>query len=292
MKGSGTMRQEKTIGVDMGGTNIRAARVGQQGIEERRCIPCPATGSKDEVLDCLTDLIQPLMDPDVVAIGAGIPSVIDTEQGIVYQAANIPSWDEVPLKEILTGKFGVRVDLDNDSNCFTLGLARYGEGRSFRHFVGITLGTGLGAGIVINGQLYHGFNGGAGEVGSLPYRDSDFEHYCSSHYFLEQCGEDASSLARKAEQGNDKAMLRWRQFGTHMGELVKALMYAYDPEAVVMGGGIAKAFPLFKATMMATAQTFPYPKSVGHLHVIATKLADAALLGAASLNHKYEEGIV
>lgn len=278
------MRNSKAIGVDMGGTNIRAACIGDQGVEAMRSIPCPARASKDEVIDSLIDLISPLMDPDVVAIGAGIPSVIDTDKGIVYQAANIPSWDEVPLKDILTDRFHVRVNLENDSNCFTLGVARYGEGRAYRHFVGITLGTGLGAGVFINGQLYHGFNGGAGEVGSLPYRDSDFEHYCSSHYFMEQCGMDACSLAQEAAQSNEKAISLWQQFGTHMGEMVKALMFAYDPEAVVMGGGIAKAFPLFKEAMLRKVESFPYPKSVEHLHVVATKLDNAALLGAASLN--------
>ena len=268
----------------MGGTNIRAARIGDQGIEAMRSIPCPSKASKEEVIDSLVNLIDPLMSPDVVAIGAGIPSVIDIDKGIVYQAANIPSWDEVPLKDILTDRFHVRVDLENDSNCFTLGIARYGEGRAFRHFVGVTLGTGLGAGVIINGQLYHGFNGGAGEVGSLPYRDSDFEHYCSSHYFVEQCGMDARSLAQEAAQGNEKALSVWKQFGAHMGEMVKALMYAYDPEAVVLGGGIAKSFPLFKEAMIEEIQSFPYPKSVEHLHVIASTLDNAALLGASTLN--------
>lgn len=278
------MQTKKTIGVDMGGTNIRAARIGDQGIEAMRSIPCPSKASKEEVIDSLVNLIDPLMSPDVVAIGAGIPSVIDIDKGIVYQAANIPSWDEVPLKDILTDRFHVRVDLENDSNCFTLGIARYGEGRAFRHFVGVTLGTGLGAGVIINGQLYHGFNGGAGEVGSLPYRDSDFEHYCSSHYFVEQCGMDARSLAQEAAQGNEKALSAWKQFGAHMGEMVKALMYAYDPEAVVLGGGIAKSFPLFKEAMIEEIQSFPYPKSVEHLHVIASTLDNAALLGASTLN--------
>ncbi len=278
------MQTKKTIGVDMGGTNIRAARIGDQGIEAMRSIPCPSKASKEEVIDSLVNLIDPLMSPDVVAIGAGIPSVIDIDKGIVYQAANIPSWDEVPLKDILTDRFHVRVDLENDSNCFTLGIARYGEGRAFRHFVGVTLGTGLGAGVIINGQLYHGFNGGAGEVGSLPYRDSDFEHYCSSHYFVEQCGMDARSLAQEAAQGNEKALSAWKQFGAHMGEMVKALMYAYDPEAVVLGGGIAKSFPLFKEAMIEEIQSFPYPKSVEHLHVVVTKLDNAALLGASTLN--------
>ena len=278
------MQTKKTIGVDMGGTNIRAACIGDQGVEAMRSIPCPSKASKEEVIDSLVNLIDPLMSPDVVAIGAGIPSVIDIDKGIVYQAANIPSWDEVPLKDILTDRFHVRVDLENDSNCFTLGIARYGEGRAFRHFVGVTLGTGLGAGVIINGQLYHGFNGGAGEVGSLPYRDSDFEHYCSSHYFVEQCGMDARSLAQEAAQGNEKALSAWKQFGAHMGEMVKALMYAYDPEAVVLGGGIAKSFPLFKEAMIEKIQSFPYPKSVEHLHVIASTLDNAALLGASTLN--------
>lgn len=122
------------------------------------------------------------MCPEVAGIGVGVPSVVDSEEGIVYNVANIPSWAEVPLKRLLQERFSVPVYINNDSNCFALGVKLFGEGRKYRNLVGMTIGTGVGTGIIINGELYSGQNTGAGEIGSLPYLSHDFEHYCSSGF--------------------------------------------------------------------------------------------------------------
>ncbi len=271
------------IGIDMGGTNLRAALVDTLGVVKKEQVASPAQGTEQEAIDALSKLIERLFGDGVEGIGAGIPSVIDRENGIVYNATNIPSWKEVRLKDILQRRFGVKAAIDNDSNCFTLGVARYGEGRRFSNFVGATLGTGLGGGIIIDGQLYGGENGGAGEIGSLAYLDSDLEHYCSSMFFTRVCHATAEELYHRATSGDAEAAARWQEFGRHMGNMVKAVMFAYDPEAVIIGGGIARAFALFEPSMRATVATFPYPKSVERLHILPSTLPDAALLGAASL---------
>lgn len=271
------------IGIDMGGTNLRAALVDRQGVVRKEQVASPAHGTEQEVIDTLTGLVERLLDDDVDGIGAGIPSVIDRENGIVYNATNIPSWKEVHLKDILQRRFGGKVAIDNDSNCFTLGVARYGEGQQFDNFVGATLGTGLGGGLIIDGKLYGGVNGGAVEIGSLPYLDSDLEHYCSSMFFTRVCHTTAEQLYNRAVNGDAEATARWEEFGRHMGNMVKAVMFAYDTEAVIIGGGIARAFALFEPSMRSTVATFPYPKSVERLHILPSTLPDAALLGAASL---------
>ncbi len=152
------------IGVDLGGTNIRAALIDGQTIIRKAKSPCPAKGTCEEVLETVAGLICEVLCEGVEAIGIGVPSVVDTRRGIVYNVANIPSWVEVPLKDILEKRFGIPVNINNDSNCFTLGESRFGKGQGFGSMVGVTLGTGVGSGIIIDGKLYEGRNAGAGEV--------------------------------------------------------------------------------------------------------------------------------
>lgn len=271
------------IGIDMGGTNMRAALIDGNRILCKKTASCPSAGSQQEVLDVLVQLVRGVKTPEVTAIGAGIPSVMDRKEGIVYNVANIPSWKEVPLKACLEDAFHVPVSLDNDSNCFALGLAHFGEGRNYNNFLGVTLGTGLGAGVVIDKQLYRGCNDGAGELGSLSYKDSDIEHYCSSHYFLNKCECTARDVGRAARQGDKMAKEVWNEFGIHIGRFIKTVMFTYDTEAVIFGGGIASGFDLFEKFMWKEIASFPYAKLAERLKVFPTGLNDAALFGAASL---------
>lgn len=271
------------ISVDLGGTNIRAALVDGRQILEKRAVACPAQESAATVIEALCNLIAPLMNEQVTGIGAGIPSVLDWKEGIVYNVANIPAWKTVPLKQMLEERFHVPVALNNDANCFALGVAQYGEGSAFQDFVGITLGTGVGAGIILGGRLYNGRNTGSGEIGSLPYLDSDYEHYCSSAFFTDKHGRTGKEFALAAEAGEEQALQVWEEFGYHLGKLIQAVMFAYDPEAVILGGSIAGAFRFFEKSLWKTVGEFPYPMSVERLRILPSNLNDAALWGAAGL---------
>lgn len=271
------------IGIDLGGTNIKAALVDNGHLVKKLSTACPASESEVIVIESLCRLITELVNKEVIGIGAGIPSVLDREKGIVYNAANIPSWQEVHLKEILENRFQVKVMLNNDSNCFALGVSTCGEGKLFADMVGITLGTGVGAGVIVNNKLYNGKNTGVGEIGSLPYLDTDYEHYCSSTFFPKFFGKSGKELSELAIENDVMALQAWNEFGKHMGNLIKATMYCYDPEAIFLGGSIAKAFDYFKDSMWECIQEFPYPASTAQLKVQPSKLEDAALLGAAML---------
>jgi glucokinase len=270
------------VAIDLGGTNMRAALVNDGKCLELKSIPCPANEQTNIIIDCLTSIISEVITDDTTGIGVGVPSILDTERGIVYDVANIPSWTEVPLKDILTAKFNVPVEINNDSNCFTLGECRYGAGRGYKNVVGITVGTGIGAGVVINGKLYSGLYAGAGEIGCLPYLDSDFEHHCSSHFFKAH-NTTGYDLAMLDDQGDAAAKALWHEFGTNMGNLIKAAMFAYAPEAVMLGGSIAKSFSRFEGAMLEAMSDFPYGKICKGVKVLKAELADSALLGAASL---------
>lgn len=219
------------IGIDLGGTSIRAALVTDGEVRGKVETPCPSQAAEGEVLDAIFRVVDSLVSPQVEAIGAGIPSIVDRERGIVYNAANIPSWREVHLKDAFQHRYGIRTSLNNDSNCFALGVGRAGEGRGYSDFIAITLGTGVGAGVVVGGSLYNWCNTSAGEIGSLGYLGQDYEYYCGSAFFKSRFHASGKEMATRARGGDTEAMQAWRQFGGHVGELVKAAMLTYDPPA-------------------------------------------------------------
>lgn len=271
------------IGVDLGGTNIRVGLVEQDHLVGKMAVPCPKGGEQD-VLDALLSLIKKLMSDEVTSIGVGVPSVVDRDKGIVYNVANIPSWKEVHLRQILEDVFHKQVFVNNDANCFALGEYLFGEGRCYDSMVGLTVGTGIGAGLVLGGRLYNGRNTGAGEIGALPFRETDYEHYCASRFFTTCYRSTAQELEVKARQSDRQALQIWQEFGDNMGCLIEAVLYAYDPDLVVLGGGITAAFPFFEEAMRRRLSKFPWQESVKHLRIVASSLQDAALLGAAMLN--------
>ena len=271
------------IAIDLGGTNVRVASVVPGGKVVRVLVePSLSTGSEGEVLEQLYRLIDDLMSPEVDGIGIGVPSVVDTERGIVYNVVGIPSWKEVHLKDLLEKRYHVRVAVDNDCNCFALGVTRFGKDGPHKEAFCATLGTGVGGSLIVDGRLYRGRNAGAGEIGSIPYLDKDYEYYCSSRFFVGK-GTTGKDTAIAAAGGDPKALAIMDEFGSHIGKLVQMIMFAYDPSVIILGGSIAKAFPLYSEPMWRVINEFPYPKSVENLNLYATDLDHPGILGAALL---------
>lgn len=270
------------LSIDLGGTNIRIAQVEDGKCLNKVSVACLAQQDASTVLSQLSRLIGEMMDETVDGIGIGVPSIADSEKGVVYNVANISSWKEIHLKEVLENEFKVAVAINNDSNCFTLGESLYGEGQPYADMVGVTIGTGIGAGVIINHRLYCGQYVGAGEVGSFPYLDSDFERYCSSFFFKRH---DTTGVlaAEKAKLGDRAALDIWKEFGMHLGNLMKVILFAYAPQAIVLGGGIVSAFPFFKDAMEDAMQSFPYKVILDNVKVMASYRKDSSLLGASAL---------
>ncbi len=280
------------IGVDLGGTNIRAGLIHNQKAVEIKKINLENKDSLESTLEQLIQLIESIHNPEVCGIGIGVPSVVDREQGIVFDVVNIPSWKEVHLKDMLEKQFDVPVFINNDSNCFVLGEKYFGAGQGYDNIVGITIGTGLGGGIIINGSLFNGVNCGAGEIGYLPFKDQDLEYYCSSNFFEKIHHTTAYDTFLKAEENDKDALKLWDEFGTNMGFALKSVMYAYDPEIVVLGGSIAAAYPYFKDKMYDSLNTSYFPKSVKRLKICLSEIENASMLGAAALVIQQEETTV
>jgi glucokinase len=272
-----------TIGVDLGGTNIRAGIEREGNVYNQRKEPFQTTLTLEETLARLIEFIRPLVLAEIKGIGIGVPSVVDAEKGIVYNVANIASWKSVPLKSILESEFGIPVAVNNDVNCFTLGEHQFGLLKGMKHVVGVSSGTGLGAGIIINNQLYNGNNCGAGEIGLLPYLDHNIEYYASGNLFPAFFNTTAEEAHQQALAGDARALAAWKEFGIHMAEALKCVIYAYDPEAIVLGGSLSKAYNLFRDNMNATLKDFPYPESLKRLKIYQSQNENITLLGAAAM---------
>lgn len=281
--------QISTLGVDLGGTKVRAGRVCNAQVEASHQEKVPSGGSVEEVVQVICTTIDEVFTPSVNSIGVGVPSVVDIDTGIVYDVQNIPSWKEVPLKSILENKYGVAVAINNDVNCFALGENYYGIGRAYENFVALIIGTGMAAGVIINNQIYNGSNCGAGEFGMIPYLEYNYEYYSSGQFFTNIHQQNGEQVYAKAMQGDSAAINIYTEFGTHLGNAVKTILYALDPEIIIIGGSVAGAYPFFKRSLWESINHFAYSPTLEKLKIEQSLNPDIAVLGAAALNHKIEE---
>jgi glucokinase len=271
------------IAVDLGGTNIRAGLVENGRLLKHRDAKLIEKDILQSTLEQLATLVKSVMKPGVTGIGIGVPSVVDINTGIVYDVTNIPSWKKVELKSILEGRFGVRVMVNNDVNCFILGEHRYGLAKGCASVVGLAMGTGLGGGIIINNELYVGNNCGAGEFGLVPYLDENIEAYCSGGFFSKKYNTTALEAFSRALAGEPDAQESWQEFGFHLGNAIKTVVYTYDPEVIVLGGSLSKASHFYTSAMFASMLDFAFPESMKRLKVFTSQNDNITLLGASSL---------
>lgn len=271
------------IGIDIGGTNIRVGLAENDSIEKIEAVKIKKGCSKDEVINDIFALIEKLDLTNVSGIGVGVPSVINIEKGIVYDVQNIPSWKEVHLKEILEKRFGLPVRINNDANCFAVGEKYFGKAKEFSDVIGLIIGTGLGAGVIINGKLYTGRNSGAGEFGMIPFKDKYVEYYCSGQFFHNVYGLTGEELLHMAEQGNQQALAIFNEYGNNLGEAIKIIMYSLDPQIIVLGGSVSKSFNYFQQKMWDSINNFKYSISLKKIMVEVSEKENVAILGAAAL---------
>ncbi len=270
------------VGVDLGGTQVRVGKVLGERLERQHSSRISGQESADTVLGEVCTAIDAVFDRDVRGIGCGVPSLVDLERGVVYTVENIPSWREVPLKDELERRYGVPAHVNNDANAFTVGELYFGRGRGHRNIVGMTLGTGLGAGVVVDGRLYSGSNCGAGEIGAIPYRERTIEYYCSGAFFA-RAGVVGDDLQRRAMAGDADARRLYDEFGFELGHAIMVALYAFDPELVVLGGSVSRSFDLFAPGMQRRLREFSYPHALARLEIVPSVIENVAILGAAAL---------
>jgi glucokinase len=246
--------EQAVIGVDLGGTKILAARVGRDGnVERRRERPTP-TESQNALVEALEDAVEELLDGDVGAIGFGVPARVDQQAGVARGSVNTPMHD-FALRDRMAKRFSLPVGIDNDANAAAYAEWAFGAGRGSNDMVMITLGTGVGGGVVTGGRLYRGW----AELGHVVvvYDGKPCQGNCSGRGHLESyCtgvaageaaeetfgpGTDAHRLVRLAREGDTSAVAILDGIGRLLGAGIGSFVNIWDPQIVVVGGGFGTA---------------------------------------------------
>jgi glucokinase len=250
------------IGLDVGATKIDGVLINEKGrvIRQKKIL---TRKTRKEFLKEIFSLIQQLKTGKISGIGIGFPGqVID---GKVIGLHNLPKIKNLNLKKIIEKKFRVKTLVDNDANCFALAEAR---SRKVNNLVGLTLGSGVGGGIIINGKVYRGKDGLAGEFGQIIYQGKTFEDYCSGKFF-------------KKKPFNKKS---YEKYGFHLGNLMNVIVNSLNPEILVLGGSVSKSFDLFKKSMKRNFEKSVVYPQLKKTKIVVSKLQYAGAIGAAFLH--------
>lgn len=279
------MTHSKYVGVDIGGTKVQAGVVQDGEVLRQIRFETSATAPQEQLLAELAHHLAPLLTADVAGIGIGVPGLVDTEKGIVHNVQNIPSWREVHLAHYLHGCFGKPVHVANDANAFAVGEKVYGQGQPYANLVGLALGTGLGAGLILNHQLYVGTLSSAGEFGGMPYLDKTVEDYCSGKFFGQRTGRLGAEWHALAQRGDAEALALFAEYGRHLGRAIQLILFALAPEAIFLGGSVSQCFEFFQGGLHESLAAFPFRQVTEQLVVRPSTIDNAAILGAAALCH-------
>ncbi|OKY26762.1 ROK family protein [Thalassotalea sp. PP2-459] len=278
------MQPTSFVTLDIGGTKVNFGRFRDGIIEHNQEIPFCAHGSSAQIRQFLIDGIAAMIASDTSAICIGVPCIVDVENGIVFDAVNIPAWQKYPLKDELSDYFDLPVYINNDVNCFVAGEATFGDVARFeKNVVGICLGTGFGTGFYLNDQLYAGHNCCAGELGGIPYLKGTLDDYCSGSFFTKIHQVNGAELAERARSGDVAAQAIFHEFAQHLAKGISYLMFTVDPKVIVVGGSVAKSFDLYIDSLRQSLDSFPYKKVRTNLTIVKSELDNAALLGAVAL---------
>ncbi len=252
------MAAQLAIGVDVGGTKILAGLVDRDGNVVQRHERATPHDTQEHVLEELEAAIAALLDESVVAIGFGAPAPTDQKRGILFRTVNTPLGD-VPLRDRFQQRFGLPVGLDNDANAAAIGEWRAGAGRGVDELVMLTLGTGLGGGVISGGRPFRGNNGIGVELGHvvIDHDGRPCQGVCTGRGHLEPYvtgiaataaaqeafgpSADAHRLVRLAHEGDETAIEILRELGRYLGSGMGSFANIFGPELIVIGGGFGVA---------------------------------------------------
>ncbi len=299
------------IGVDLGGTNLRTAILTPEGeILDRHKEATQAADGWEKVVARLTSNIKHLRDAavkkglDVAAVGVGAPGVIQGDKGVVVKSPNFPDWNNVPLKDQLEKALGIPVVIENDANAAALGEQWRGAGRGISSMILLTLGTGVGGGIILDNKIWQGADGMAGEIGHMTLVPDGrpctcgnvgcLEMYASARGIVqsyhEALGNQASGRPVSSEQiyeaarSGDKTAIRvMEDMGRMLGIGIASLINIFNPELIVIGGGVKDGWPLFIEATRREIMKRAFEVPAKRTDIVPSQLGDdAGMAGAAA----------
>lgn len=301
----------QAIGIDFGGTTIKSALVQNGQIVQRgSIIDTQKCATPDAVIDAVVNVIRELHggEPEVGHVGIGLPGIVDSVNGVVHELTNVPGWRKVELRDLLQQRTGLQVAIENDANAMAYGEWRYGAARDGQNVVCITLGTGVGGGLILNGQLYRGAQLGAGEIGhmSIDYRGikgpydnyGGLEEYVGNQQIAERAAErykaagqtksvaecTPADLAKAAVAGDPIAKQVWEEVGTELGAALASVIWILNPDTIVIGGGVARAGALIFEPIERTIKQRTIRIFHENLRIVPAVLGnDAGIIGSATL---------
>lgn len=307
------------IGIDMGGTNVRLALVSSDGtvINSMRNKTSAQEG-KDAIISRLSSASSELVAEgrdlgNVVGVGIGAPGLI--ENGVVRCSPNLPGWKEVPLQKLLEEALSLPVVLENDANAVAYGEKSFGAGKGFASLICITLGTGVGGGVILDGKIWRGAFGMAGEIGHMVVEPEGLKCSCGNRGCLETYA-SATAIVRAANEAVSKGDASWDRdnltaevleasarrgdkaaaalfssAGRYLGIGIASLLHILNPELVIIGGGVSKAWDLFYPSMTEEIYKRCFREIVERTKILPATLGDSAgILGAARLAFEKNEG--
>lgn len=305
------MENDRILTVDLGGTRLRTGLVSKENeIIEIKTRPSRAGDGYQVVMGCLFSQIDDFLcnETGVKAIAMAIAGGIDMEHGIVTQSPNLPGWYNVPLYQLAIDRYHVPTFIINDGNAAALAEHQFGAGRGTNNMVYIAVGTGVGGGIIINGQLYLGSHGTAGEIGHLSLDYQGGEDACGSRGCLETLvsgktiarifsrkssntqkpnlkrieGPTTQDVAEAAKLGNEAAQSVINHAALALGFGLVNIVNVFDPEKVVIGGGVSNLGDQLIKPALAVVKKRAFRLPVNEVSIVTSKLGDrAGLLGAA-----------
>jgi glucokinase len=289
---------ERALGIDVGGTKIAAGVIDRNGKILNRVERPTRTDSRDEFLEQLDEIVDQLRGDGVETIGFGLPSTIDQRTGRVVGSVHVPLAD-FDFRDHAAERFSLPVALDNDGNAAAIAEWKVGAGKGAEHMVLLTLGTGVGGGLILDGKPYRGFVGAGAEIGHmvLEYGGEPCSGNCTGHGHFEQVssgraadrkavellgpGATGRELVGAARGGNDEALEAVQGIGRRLGAALGSLVNIFNPEVIVIGGGFSQARDLFLEPALETMREEALPPGRDLVRVVPALLGpDAGLVGA------------
>ena len=296
------------IGIDVGGTNVKLGIVSLAAkvIARTSFSTTSYASSKMRLINALVIKVADFLTVNnidrrhVLGVGIGLPGLIDSERGIANSLPNIPGWNKFPIQKILYKKLHLPVYIDNDAHLMALGEWKYGAGKGAKNLICITLGTGIGGGLIFNNELYRGPGFAAGEIGHMPLNEEGpkcacggygcFEQYVGRTYLKKKTKKifkkqlEWVQVSALANQGDKRAIKIWKETAQHLGNGLTGVVNLLNPLRIVIGGGVSNCPAFVYKIINQVIKKRAMKVQASMVKVVKAKLGnDAALIGAKVL---------